>query len=94
MSDNERAMHPWCAGNVMILLPLAPPTQPLEEHHGIVMNWARRNLEQSDLKDPGELVIAAMIAGNGPGNPGNKYYSSAIWSLEAIVASREIGDDF
>jgi hypothetical protein len=46
------------------------------------------------MKDPGELVIAAWIAGNGPGNPGNKSYSSAIWSFEAIVASKEIGDDF
>jgi len=42
------------------------PPQRLEEHHGIVMDWARRNLEQSDLKDPGELVIAALIAANGP----------------------------
>ena len=31
-----------------------------------VMDWARRNLEQSDWKDPGELVIAALIAGKGP----------------------------
>jgi hypothetical protein len=38
-----------------------------DEHHGIVMDWARRNLEQSDWKDPGELVIAALIAGKGPG---------------------------
>jgi hypothetical protein len=46
----------------MIVLPLAR----LEEHHDIVMDWARCNLERSDLKDPGELVIAALIAGNGP----------------------------
>jgi len=50
----------------MILLPLAPPTQRREEHHDIVMDWARCNRERSDLKDPGELVIAALIAGNGP----------------------------
>jgi len=61
------------------------PPQRLEEHHGIVMDWARRNLEQSDLKDPGELVIAALIAGNGPGNPGNKSYSSAICCLKPIT---------
>jgi hypothetical protein len=78
MSDNERAMHPWCAGSVMILLPLAPPTHRLEEHHDIVMDWGRCNLKRSDLKDPAELVIAALIAGNGPGNPGNRSYSSAI----------------
>jgi hypothetical protein len=45
------------------------------------------------MKDPGELVIAASQE-TGPGNPGNKSYSSAIWSFEAIVASTEIGDDF
>jgi hypothetical protein len=70
------------------------PTQRLEEHHGIVMDWARCNLEQSDLKVPDELVIAALIAGNRPGNPGNKSYSSAVSSLETIMAPREIGDDF
>jgi hypothetical protein len=36
-----------------------------EDHHGIVMDCARRNLKQSDWKDPGEPVIAALIAGNG-----------------------------
>ncbi len=50
-----------------LLLPLAPPVQRLEEPHGIVMDWTRCNLEQSDLKDPVELVIAALIAGNGSG---------------------------
>ena len=70
------------------------PTLRLEEHHGIVMDLARRNLEQSDLKDPDELVIVASIAAKTPEIRGNKSYSTAIWSLEAIVASREIGDDF
>jgi len=42
------------------------PAQRLEQHHGIVMDWARCNLEQSDLKDQGELVIAALIAGKRP----------------------------
>jgi len=46
------------------------PPQRLEEHHGIVMDLARRNLEQSDLRDPGELVIAALIAANGPRKSG------------------------
>ena len=36
-----------------------------EDHHSIVMDCARRNLKQSDWKDPGEPVIAALIAGNG-----------------------------
>jgi hypothetical protein len=35
------------------------PAQRLNQHHGIVMDRARCNLEQSDLKDPVELVIAA-----------------------------------
>jgi hypothetical protein len=75
------------------MLPLAPPAQRLDQRHGIVMDRARCNLEQSDLKDPVELVIAALIAGNGPGKTG-KSCPSPIWSLEAIMASREVGDDF
>ncbi len=46
------------------------------------------------MKGSGELVIAHGSQEMGPGNPGNKSYSFAIWSLEAVVASKEIDDDF
>jgi hypothetical protein len=40
----------------MLLLPLA--TQRLDEHHGIVMDWARRGLEFRYLESPLEPSVA------------------------------------
>jgi hypothetical protein len=51
----------------MLLLPLAPPTQRLSEHHGTVMDWARCGLSDRHVKSPCDPSFSAD-PGEGLGN--------------------------
>jgi hypothetical protein len=64
----------------MLLLPLARPIQRLDEHHGIVMDWARCGLAQRYFKKPYKPSFATYPAYERGKDSGNKYCPSLIWS--------------
>jgi hypothetical protein len=64
------------------------------QHHVIVMDGARCNLGQNGFEKPKRAVIAALRVKRIGENRGINLARSRSGALEAILASREIGDDF